>query len=73
MKDSKFWQWFATGLNILGAFVVASRFFLPGYTLFLIAACMWLFIMCKRRDWPQVTLNGFFASANILGLYNAII
>lgn len=73
MRDSKFWQWLGTGLNILGAFVVASRVFIPGYTLFLTAALMWLFIMWKRRDWPQFTLNFFFASANLLGLYNALI
>ena len=64
--------WFGTVTSILGSFTVALHFMLAGYVLFLAGSISWLYVGIIRRDWSISVLNGFFLTANMIGLYNAI-
>lgn len=61
--------WVGTGSSILGSFLVAFGFLFAGYCAFLIGATAWLSVAIVRRDWSLLTLNGFFAVANIIGFW----
>jgi hypothetical protein len=63
-------RWLGTVSSILGAFLVAGKFFLIGYIFFTIGALAWLIIGVISRDHALGTLNLVFLCANILGLYN---
>ena len=65
-------SWIGTVSSVLGSFVIAFGFMLAGYSLFLVGAGAWLHIGFTRMDKPLITLNGFFAVANIIGLARAI-
>jgi len=64
--------WFGTVTSILGSFTVALHFMLAGYVLFLAGSISWLYVGIIRRDWSITVLNGFFLTANMIGLYNAL-
>ena len=64
--------WFGTVTSILGSFTVALHFMLAGYVLFLAGSISWLYVGIIRRDNSLMVLNGFFLTANLIGLYNAI-
>jgi len=64
--------WFGTVTSILGSFTVALHFMLAGYVLFLAGSISWLYVGYIRRDWSIAVLNGFFLTANMIGLYNAL-
>ena len=64
--------WFGTVTSIIGSFTVALHFMLAGYVLFLAGSISWLYVGIIRRDWSISVLNGFFLTANMIGLYNAI-
>jgi len=65
--------WLGTLCGILGAYIVALGFALPGYSLFAVSSLIWLTIAYAKKDLPLGVLNGFFFVANIIGLYRAII
>jgi uncharacterized membrane protein len=65
-----FVSWTGTVTSILGSFAVATRFFLLGYSLFIVGSFCWLAIAAIRRDRPLAVLNGTFLIANLIGLYN---
>jgi hypothetical protein len=65
-------SWFGTITSILGSFTVALHFMLAGYVLFLAGSISWLYVGVIRRDYSIAVLNGFFLTANMIGLYNAL-
>lgn len=64
-------KWVGTLASIAGAFIVASKMLIPGYSLFIVGSMSWLTVGIKTRDYSLIVLNGTFLCANILGLYNA--
>jgi hypothetical protein len=64
--------WFGTVTSIIGSFTVALHFMLAGYVLFLAGSISWFCVGLYRRDWSIAVLNGFFLTANMIGLYNAL-
>ncbi len=64
-------KWAGTIASIIGSFLVAGKILILGYCLFMIGSISWLVIGALTKDKPMIILNGFFLSANILGLYNA--
>ena len=65
-------KWKGTIASIIGSFVVAFGYMLPGYTLFMLGSISWLVVAYISRDKPLAVLNGFFFMANIVGFYRAI-
>lgn len=61
--------WIGTVASVAGSFLVAFKIFLLGYILFLIGAVSWLWIAVKTRNWSLGVLNGFFLTANVVGLW----
>ena len=64
--------WFGTVASVIGSFTVALHFLLTGYILFILGSVSWLYVGITRRDMSLVVLNGFFLTANLIGVYNAI-
>ncbi len=64
-------RWIGTVASIVGSFVVACKFFVPGYLLFIAGSISWLMIGLRTKDKALSVLNGVFLCANFLGLYNA--
>lgn len=62
-----FLSWIGTGSSILGSFLIAFGLMFVGYCCFLVGATCWLIVGCVRKDWSLLTLNLFFAGANIIG------
>lgn len=69
----QFIKWLGTFTSIIGSFVVALQFFLPGYILFLIGSISWLVVAKITKDRALALLNFTFMCANILGLAKAVI
>ena len=67
-----FLKWVGTIASVIGSFVVAGGFMLPGYSLFMLGSVSWLAVARATRDNPLAVLNTFFFLANILGFYRAI-
>lgn len=67
-----FLKWLGTVSSIIGSFVVAFGYMLPGYTMFMLGSISWLVVARIFRDKPLATLNAFFFVANIVGFYRAI-
>jgi hypothetical protein len=65
-------KWVGTAASILGAFAVAGKMYLLGYTVLVIGSLSWAFVGLRLRESSLVVLNGAFLCANILGLYNAL-
>lgn len=65
-------SWFGTLSSVIGSFTVALGFMLVGYTAFLAGAISWLVIGAVSKNKPLIVLNGFFLTANLVGLYNAV-
>ena len=68
----KTFEWFGTATSIIGAFLVALGFMLPGYSCFVCGALAWLYVGYATRNNPLIVLNGTFFVANLIGLYRAI-
>lgn len=64
-------KWTGTIASMIGAFLVALGFMLPGYIAFMIGSFSWLSVAGIEKDKPLAVLNGFFLLANIMGLYRA--
>lgn len=64
--------WSATIAGVLGAFLVADKVFLLGYSLFLYSSLGWLILGSLKRDWALAGLNACFLCANILGVWNNV-
>jgi len=71
-KMTDFLKWLGTVSSIIGSFVVAFGYMLPGYSLFMLGSISWLVVARIFRDKPLATLNAFFFMANIVGFYRAI-
>jgi hypothetical protein len=65
-------KWVGTVASVAGSFLVSAHFFTLGYCFFLLGAVSWLYVGWHSKDKAMLTLNGFFLSANVLGLYNAL-
>ncbi len=65
-------KWLSTILSIIGAFLVANRFYLIGYICFILGSLGWGYIGLKSKDNALLTMQGIFLMANIMGLYHAI-
>lgn len=64
-----FSSWLATGLQLVGAFLLASRLASPpvAYALMGGGSIGWGLIAATRRDWPLAALNVGFTALNLLG------
>jgi hypothetical protein len=69
----KFLAWIGTAASIAGSYVVAMQIFLLGYCFFTVGSVAWLLVGLHRKDKALCVLNGAFAGANILGLYNVFV
>lgn len=65
-------SWTGTIFSILGAFIVAFGYMLPGYSAFLIGAVSWLAVGVSRRDNALICLNSVFLVANLVGFWRAL-
>jgi hypothetical protein len=65
-------SWFGTIASIIGAFLVAFGVLVIGYISFILGSVSWVAVGIRKRDYSLITLNGFFLTANILGIYNAL-
>jgi len=63
-------SWIGTIASIIGSFLVAFKLFGIGYIFFLIGSASWLFVAIKTNNKPLGILNGTFALANVIGLFN---
>lgn len=66
-------KWFGNVASIAGSFAVSMKFYLLGYCLFMAGASAWFIVGFVNRDKPLMVLNGFFTTANVLGLYNVLV
>lgn len=64
--------WIGTIASVVGSFLVALQIFLVGYCCFIVGSISWLFVGFKSKNWSLATLNGFFLTANIIGIWKAI-
>lgn len=62
--------WVGTIASIIGAFLVAYKFMLSGYVIFIIGSGVWFAIGIKRKDSALWSLNLTFLIADFIGLYN---
>lgn len=65
-------SWIGTVSSIIGSFLVAFQIFVLGYCFFIIGSISWLMVAIIRRDKSLAILNGFFLSANLIGIWGAI-
>ena len=65
-------SWIGTVSSIIGSFLVAFQIFVLGYCFFIIGSISWLMVAIIRRDKSLAILNGFFLSANLIGIVGAI-
>jgi hypothetical protein len=65
-------SWFGTVASIIGAFLVAFGILAAGYISFILGSVSWATVGIHKRDYSLITLNGFFLTANLIGLYNAV-
>ena len=63
-------EWFGTVASVVGSFVVAAKFMLLGYCLFLAGSMAWLIVGYTAKNRALMVLNGFFFAANVLGFFN---
>ena len=66
-------KWIGTICNVLGSFLIANRFFLIGYALFIIGCFAWFIVARRQRDNAMLTMNFVFLCANVNGIVNAIL
>lgn len=66
-------SWVGTIASIMGAYLVALQFILPGYIAFSVGSLTWLFVGFHRRDFALIVMNATFFVANLIGLYNATV
>lgn len=64
-------KWLGTASACSGSYTLALGFNLAGYTLFLLGAVLWIFAAVKDKDWANLTMQGFFLGANIIGFSRA--
>lgn len=64
-------EWFGTVTSVIGSFLVSFHFFFLGYCFFLAGGLSWLCVGAINKNRPLMVLNGFFAAANVIGLYNS--
>lgn len=63
--------WIGTVASIVGSFLVAFQVFVFGYLFFLVGSISWLWVGYIKKERSLITLNIFFLSANLVGLYNS--
>lgn len=64
--------WLASICGILGAYIVALGYFLPGYSVFLISSGAWMVIAYRQKALPLGVMNFAFFNANLIGFYRAL-
>lgn len=65
-------KWFGTVASVIGAFVLATHFFIIGYIIFVFGSSAWLYAGIREKDKALISLNIFFLAADFVGIYNAI-
>lgn len=65
-------SWFGTVTSVIGSFAVALGFMLAGYAAFILGSISWLIVGYVGRNKPLIVLNGFFLTANMIGVYRAL-
>ena len=68
----KFIEWACTIISIIGAFLLAFRFFLPGYILFVLGTFIFVLLETRKKNAYLVILNCVYLTTSIIGLYHAI-
>ena len=64
--------WIGTVASVVGSFLVAFQLFFVGYCFFIVGSVSWLYLAHKMKNRSLATLNGFFLTANIIGIWNVI-
>lgn len=59
-------------MSVFGAFVLACKYMVIGYTLFTIGSAAWFLVGYITKDKAMLVLNAFFLAADFLGLYNSL-
>jgi hypothetical protein len=63
-------EWLGTAASVIGSFLVGMTFYFVGYIFFVVGSVSWFYIGFKKRDNALMVLNGFFMTANVIGIYN---
>jgi hypothetical protein len=65
-------SWTGTVSSIIGSFLVAFQIYIWGYIFFILGSICWLGIGIMRRDKSLSVLNGFFLTANFIGIIGVL-
>lgn len=67
----KYLEWIGTLSSLIGAYLVATKFYRTGYIFFAVGATIWILSAAKDKNWALLAQNlGFFGS-NVIGLFLA--
>ncbi len=65
-------RWAGTIASVIGSFLVSFGILLPGYSCFMVGAVSWFVVGACNRDRALISLNLFFLTANVIGLWNTL-
>ena len=63
------WEWIATVMSIIGAFILANKY-QWAYIIFTCSTAIFLSIFISEKRTPQIVINVFFLIANVIGMWN---
>lgn len=63
-------SWIGTFTSIIGAFLVANKIFLLGFSVFAVGAICWLIVARIQQNNAMFVLELVFLTANINGIIN---